>query len=180
MDYVNCELCPRRCGVNRKAGKTGWCRCPDTALVAKTMIHKWEEPALAGAVGSGAIFFGSCTMGCIYCQNKAISDHPCGALTTSGQLRQIMEELISQGAENIDLVSPTPYLPTILPALEPKLPVPVVMLENEVTAEKMYAQVMQLLGDDLRRAEMTGKLQGLVRADSADAICDIIEELVQK
>lgn len=126
MDYVNCELCPRRCGVNRKAGKPGWCRCPDTALVAKTMIHKWEEPALAGAVGSGAIFFGSCTMGCIYCQNKAISDHPCGALTTSGQLRQIMEELIAQGAENIDLVSPTPYLPTILPALEPKLPVPVV------------------------------------------------------
>ena len=126
MDYVNCELCPRRCGANRKLGEKGWCRCPDIALVAKTMLHKWEEPALAGNGGSGAIFFGGCTMNCIYCQNKAISDHPCGALRTSGQLRQIMEELIAQGAENIDLVSPTPYLPTILPALTPKLTVPVV------------------------------------------------------
>ena len=126
MDYVNCELCPRRCGANRKAGKKGWCRCPDIALVAKSMIHKWEEPALAGEGGSGAVFFGGCTMGCIYCQNKDISDHPCGALTLPHKLRQIMEDLISQGAENIDLVSPTPYLPSILPALEPKLPVPVV------------------------------------------------------
>ena len=126
MDYVNCKLCPRECGVNRKAGQLGWCRCPDTALVAKTMIHKWEEPALAGSGGSGAIFFGGCTMKCVYCQNWKISRKPCGAPTSSDKLRKIMEELIAQGAENIDLVSPTQYLPTILPALEPKLPVPVV------------------------------------------------------
>ena len=126
MDYVNCELCPRRCGVNRKAGKKGWCKCPDTALVAKTMLHQWEEPALAGNGGSGAIFFGGCTLGCVYCQNRAISAKPCGALKTSGMLREIMEDLIAQGAENIDLVTPTHYIPTILPALEPKLTVPVV------------------------------------------------------
>ncbi|MBO5130119.1 MAG: 4Fe-4S cluster-binding domain-containing protein [Oscillospiraceae bacterium] len=126
MDYVNCKLCPRECGARRSVGKHGWCGCPDIALVAKTMIHKWEEPALAGGGGSGAIFFGGCTMNCIYCQNQKISRKPCGALKTSDGLRQIMEDLIAQGAENIDLVSPTPYLPTILPALEPKLPVPVV------------------------------------------------------
>ena len=126
MDYVNCELCPRRCGVNRASGETGYCRCPGIALVAKTMIHPWEEPALAGSGGSGAIFFGGCTLGCVYCQNRAISAKPCGNPTTSAGLRQIMESLIARGAENIDLVSPTPYLPTILPALEPKLPVPVV------------------------------------------------------
>ena len=126
MNYVNCKLCPRCCGVNREAGAKGWCRCPSEALVAKTMIHRWEEPALAGNGGSGAVFFGGCTLGCIYCQNKAISANPCGTPTTSAGLRQLMEELIAQGAENIDLVSPTPYLPTILPALEPKLPVPVV------------------------------------------------------
>ncbi len=126
MDYINCKLCPRQCGADRKTGKKGWCQGPDTALVAKTMIHKWEEPALAGNGGSGAIFFGGCTMNCAYCQNKAISAHPCGAPTSPEQLRQIMEELIARGAENIDLVSPTPYLPTILPALEPKLTVPVV------------------------------------------------------
>ena len=126
MTYEHCELCPRRCGVRRTGGQTGFCRCPDTALVAKAMLHKWEEPALAGSGGSGAIFFGGCTMGCAYCQNKAISAAPCGTPADSEQLRQIMENLIARGAENIDLVTPTQYLPTILPALEPKLPVPVV------------------------------------------------------
>ena len=126
MSYVNCDLCPRRCGVDRTAGERGFCGGPDIALVAKTMLHMWEEPALAGSGGSGAIFFGGCTLNCVYCQNKKISARPCGALVTPAKLRQMMEDLIAQGAENIDLVSPTPYLPTILQALEPKLPVPVV------------------------------------------------------
>ncbi len=126
MDYVNCTLCPRQCGVNRSAGQTGFCGCPDTAMVAKTMLHKWEEPVLAGNGGSGAIFFGGCTLGCIYCQNRAISTAPAGRAMDSRQLRQAMETLIEQGAENIDLVTPTQFLPTILPALKPKLSVPVV------------------------------------------------------
>ena len=126
MNYVNCTLCPRQCGVDRTAGEVGFCGCPDTALVAKTMLHQWEEPALAGNGGSGAIFFGGCTLGCKYCQNAAISGGPVGKNTDGATLRQMMEDLIAQGAENIDLVTPTQYLPTILPALEPKLPVPVV------------------------------------------------------
>ena len=126
MNYVNCNLCPRQCGVDRTAGERGFCRCPDTALVAKSMLHKWEEPVLAGNGGSGAIFFGGCTLGCKFCQNRSISGGPVGQPMDSSQLRQLMEDLISQGAENIDLVTPTHYLPTILPALEPKLPVPVV------------------------------------------------------
>jgi len=126
MDYVNCTLCPRQCGADRARGQAGFCGCGDTAMVAKTMLHKWEEPALAGSGGSGAVFFGGCTLKCRYCQNAAIS---CGAVGTpmdSRQLRQAFEALIAQGAENIDLVTPTHFLPTILPALEPKLPVPVV------------------------------------------------------
>ena len=126
MDYQKCNLCPRQCGVNRSAGERGYCRCPDTALVAKTMLHKWEEPALAGTGGSGAIFFGGCTLGCKYCQNAAISGGAVGKPADSAQLRAMMEDLIAQGAENIDLVTPTHYLPTIIPALQPKLPVPVV------------------------------------------------------
>ena len=126
MDYVNCTLCPRQCGVDRTAGQTGFCGCGDTALVAKTMLHKWEEPALAGNGGSGAVFFGGCTLKCKYCQNAAISCGPVGQPMDSRQLRAAFEELISQGAENIDLVTPTHYLPTIVPALSPKLPVPVV------------------------------------------------------
>lgn len=126
MTYENCQLCPRRCGVNRAAGERGFCGCPGTALVAKTMLHRWEEPALAGSGGSGAIFFGGCSLGCRYCQNAAISRRPVGAETDSAQLRAMMEALIAQGAENIDLVTPTQYLPTLLPALGETLPVPVV------------------------------------------------------
>ena len=126
MDYRNCELCPRRCGVDRTAGERGWCGAPDTALVAKTMLHQWEEPVLSPNGRSGAVFFGGCTLGCIYCQNRAISRQAVGTPMDAQQLRAVFEELIEQGAENIDLVTPTHYLPTILPALEPKLPVPVV------------------------------------------------------
>ena len=126
LNYDSCSLCPRMCGVDRTAGQRGYCGAPATAVVAKTMIHRWEEPALAGSGGSGAIFFGGCTLGCIYCQNRAISRKPVGREVTSAELRAMMEDLIAQGAENIDLVTPTHYLPTIIPALTPKLPVPVV------------------------------------------------------
>ena len=126
MDYTQCRLCPRNCGVDRTAGERGFCGCPGTAMVAKTMLHKWEEPALAGSGGSGAVFFGGCTLGCSYCQNAAISRGPTGRPVDSQELRGLFEELIAQGAENIDLVTPTQFLPTILPALSPKLPVPVV------------------------------------------------------
>ncbi len=126
MNYVNCTLCPRECGVDRTVGQRGYCRCGDTALVAKAMLHKWEEPALAGSGGSGAVFFGGCTLGCKFCQNIAISAAPVGTPMDSAALRHLLEELIAQGAENIDLVTPTQYLPTVLPALVPKLPVPVV------------------------------------------------------
>jgi len=126
MNYVNCLLCPRMCGVNRTAGETGFCGCPGMALVAKAMIHKWEEPALAGNGGSGAVFFGGCTLRCRYCQNAAISGGAVGKPMDSAQLRALFEDLIAQGAENIDLVTPTHFLPDILPALSPKLSVPVV------------------------------------------------------
>ena len=126
MDYVNCRLCPRKCGADRSAGQTGFCGASDKTLVAKAMRHLWEEPALAGNGGSGAVFFGGCTLKCSYCQNRVISQKPTGTPVDGKGLRQIMDDLIAQGAENIDLVTPTHYLPTVLEALETPLPVPVV------------------------------------------------------
>ena len=126
MDYANCTLCPRQCGVDRTMGQRGFCGAPAEAMVAKAMLHQWEEPVLAGSGGSGAIFFSGCTLGCAYCQNRAISGAAVGKAMDSRGLRLLMEDLIARGAENIDLVTPAHYLPTILPALEPKLPVPVV------------------------------------------------------
>ena len=156
MDYTSCALCPRRCGVDRTAGETGWCGAPDTALVAKAMLHKWEEPVLAGEGGSGAVFFGGCTLGCRYCQNAAISGRPVGEAVDSSGLRRIFEDLIAQGAENIDLVTPTHYLPTVLPALEPKLPVPVVYncggFERAETLRQLEGKVDIYL-PDLKYAE---------------------------
>ena len=151
MSYVNCKLCPRECGVDRTRGEKGFCGGSDTALVAKAMIHKWEEPALAGSGGSGAIFFGGCTLGCKYCQNRAISTAPTGTPMDSIALGRLMEELIAQGAENIDLVTPTHFLPTILPALEQKLPVPVVYncggYERAETLEQLRGKVDIFLPD---------------------------------
>ncbi len=125
MNYTSCQLCPRKCGARRTAGETGYCKAPATAVVAKTMLHRWEEPVLAKQY-SGAIFFGGCTLGCSYCQNRAISRAPAGTPMDGTQLRQEMERLISQGAENIDLVTPTQYLPTISQALDAPLPVPII------------------------------------------------------
>ncbi len=165
MNYSNCNLCPRNCGANRTAGETGFCGCPATALVAKTMLHKWEEPALAGSGGSGAIFFGGCTLGCRYCQNREISSKPTGKAMDSVQLRQAMEELIAQGAENIDLVTPTQYLPTVIPALAPKLSVPVVYncggYEREETIRQLDGLVDVYLpdmkyGDDTLAKALSG------------------------
>lgn len=126
MNYAQCTLCPRQCGVNRAAGELGFCRGPAQAVVTKTMLHAWEEPALSPGGRSGALFFGGCTLQCAYCQNRQISREPVGERMDSDALRRAMEALIAAGAENIDLVTPTQYLPTILPALEPKLPVPVI------------------------------------------------------
>ena len=167
MTYSNCTLCPRQCGVNRSAGELGFCRCPDTALVAKTMLHHWEEPALAGTGGSGAIFFGGCTLGCKFCQNSAISHTPTGTPMNSHALRKAMEELIVQGAENIDLVTPTQFLPTILPALETPLPVPVIYncggYERVDTIRTLYGKVDIYLpdlkyADDSLARELSGIL----------------------
>lgn len=183
MDYSHCDLCPRRCGVDRTAGERGFCGCPDTALVAKTMLHKWEEPALAENGGSGAVFFGGCTLGCKYCQNAAISGGPVGTPTDSAGLRRIFEKLIEQGAENIDLVTPTQYLPTILPALTPKLPVPVVYncggYERVETLRGLEGKIDIYL-PDLKYADagLSGSLSGA--ADYFTVAREAIREMVRQ
>lgn len=126
MDYRHCTLCPRRCGVDRTAGSLGFCRMPDGVRVARAMLHYGEEPVISGSFGTGAVFFSGCTLRCAFCQNQEISELGRGVPVTSAHLREIFERLIDEGAQSIDLVTPTHFLPDILPALYPKLPVPVV------------------------------------------------------
>ena len=122
----NCRLCPRQCGVNRNAGQKGVCGVGSELYIARAALHFWEEPCISGKEGSGAVFFSGCTLRCCYCQNGSISAGGFGKAVTTARLREIFEALIAQGAHNINLVTPTHFLPWILPALEPKLPVPVV------------------------------------------------------
>ena len=120
-----CRLCPRNCGVDR-AVERGFCGMGEELKIARAGLHFWEEPVISGTRGSGAVFFSGCTLGCVFCQNHEISAEGFGKEVSSKRLREIFEELIAQGAHNINLVTPTHFLPWILPALEPKLPVPVV------------------------------------------------------
>lgn len=124
LSYQNCRLCPRECGVDRTAGEKGFCRMPAQVQLAEASLHFGEEPVISGDYGAGAVFFSGCTMGCRFCQNREISAGCKGKAPTD--LRKIFENLIDEGAQTIDLVTPTHFLPDILLALEPKLPVPVV------------------------------------------------------
>ena len=126
MDYRHCTLCPRRCGVDRTGGNLGFCRMPGEMHVARAMLHYGEEPVISGSFGTGAVFFSGCTLRCAFCQNQEISEQGRGVPISSKHLREIFERLIDEGAQSIDLVTPTHFLPDILPALTPKLAVPVV------------------------------------------------------
>ncbi len=126
LSYANCRLCPRQCGVDRDEGQTGFCGMTAQMTAARAMLHYGEEPPIAASFGTGAVFFSGCTLRCRYCQNREISLERKGKPISSEELRDIFLRLIDEGAQSIDLVTPTHFLPTILPALTPKLPVPVV------------------------------------------------------
>ena len=126
LSYTHCTLCPRRCGVDRTRGQLGFCKMPGQIHAARAGVHYWEEPVISGSFGSGAVFFSGCTLKCAFCQNYDISQENFGKPMTSAELRAAFERLIDEGVQNINLVTPTHFLPDILPSLEPKLPVPVV------------------------------------------------------
>lgn len=116
LSYVHCELCPRRCGVDRTK-KTGYCGGGDSAAVAETMLHMWEEPCISGTLGSGAVFFSGCNLRCSFCQNRDISRAVTGDSMTADRLADEFRALVKRGAHNINLVTATPYLPTVVCAL---------------------------------------------------------------
>ena len=113
----HCTLCPRRCGVNRRAEARGFCGAGAAVRVARTMLHRWEEPCLVGEHGAGAVFFAHCTLRCVYCQNHAISHEGRGVEMSVQELAAAFLALAAQGAATLDLVTPTHYTPQILSAL---------------------------------------------------------------
>jgi len=113
----HCTLCPRNCGVNRLAGTRGYCRAGAEPVVASWTAHPWEEPPISGSNGSGTIFFTHCTARCLFCQNYPISQLGVGRQVTVQRLAEMMLELQARGCHNINLVTPTHFVPQILAAL---------------------------------------------------------------
>ncbi len=117
MEDLHCRLCPRECRVDRKR-TVGFCGVGDKAVVAKAMLHLWEEPCICFGEGSGAVFFSGCQLKCVFCQNHEISCKIKGKAMDHAALSSLFLELEKSGACNINLVSPTPHLPTLIPALQ--------------------------------------------------------------
>ena len=112
--YKNCLLCPRKCGINRSTGQTGVCGVSSEIKVARAALHYWEEPCISGKRGSGAVFFSGCSLHCVFCQNREISDGKEGKVISKERLSDIFMELADKGANNINLVTPGQYIPDIV------------------------------------------------------------------
>lgn len=152
-----CNACPRHCNVQRpltlqvQTAMPGYCHSPLQPVVARAALHHWEEPCISGTNGSGTIFFSGCNLRCCFCQNVVISHDRTGKQITVERLRQIYEELIAQGAHNINLVTPTHYTESILESLAEPLPVPVVYncggYESVHTLDRLAGKVQIYLPD---------------------------------
>lgn len=112
--YENCLLCPRKCGINRRTGQTGVCGVSSEIKVARAALHYWEEPCISGKRGSGAVFFSGCSLHCVFCQNREISDGKAGKVISKERMSDIFIELADKGANNINLVTPGQYIPDIV------------------------------------------------------------------
>lgn len=120
-----CNQCPRKCNVDRTR-TTGYCKSPEEFRLSRAALHFWEEPCISGKNGSGAVFFSGCNLGCLFCQNYEISHENKGMTVSDDGLIKIFENLIEQGANNINLVNPTHYavqLATLLKKYKPSVPV---------------------------------------------------------
>lgn len=122
MDYMklleNCALCMRNCNVNRNNGDKGVCNSTNTIRIARAALHFWEEPCISGENGSGTVFFSNCNLKCVFCQNYKISSEGFGTEITIDRLSEIFLELQDKGANNINLVTPTHFVPQIIEALK--------------------------------------------------------------
>ena len=117
MNLSKCDICPRKCGVNREKGELGFCKMKDKIKIARYSLHYWEEPIISGETGSGTIFFSGCNLKCIFCQNYKISSENIGKEISVERLKEICLELQNMGANNINLVTGTHFLPLIKEAL---------------------------------------------------------------
>lgn len=179
-----CRQCPRNCGAER--GETvsgGVCAMPSLPVVARAALHFWEEPPISGTRGSGTVFFSGCPLGCVFCQNSSISQEGYGKSVTIERLREIFQELITQGAHNINLVTPTHYTHAVLEALSVSLPIPVVWntggYERVETLRKLEGKV-QIYLPDLKYLDPDRARRYSAAPDYPEAAIAAIREMVRQ
>ena len=184
-DFTKCELCPRRCGADRTHG-TGFCGESAELRAAKAYLHKWEEPCLSGENGAGTIFFSGCSLKCVFCQNYKISSENRGAVITEQRLGEIFLELQEKGAQNIELVSPTHFVPQIISALDlvkGRLNIPIVYNTGgyeRVETLKMLDGYVDIFLPDFKYYdnEIARKYSGA--GDYFEVVCAAIDEMLRQ
>ena len=177
-----CRLCPRRCGADRSRER-GACHTGDELILGRAALHFGEEPCISGDRGSGAVFFAGCSLGCVYCQNYALSRGRAGKPVTPERLSEIFQELEDQGAHNLNLVTGGHFLPGILRALELAKPtIPIVWNSSGYeTAEtvRALAQYVQIFLPDMKYA-LTAPAGRYSRApDYPEVAKEAIREMVR-
>lgn len=177
-----CNICPRKCNLDRKTNK-GYCKTNDEILIARAAPHYWEEPCISGQKGSGAIFFGGCNLGCVYCQNAKISKGA-GRPHTVGQLADIFKKLQNNGVHNINLVTPTHYTNEILQALDIFTPqVPVVWNSSGyelVDTIKKLENKVQIFLPDFKYSDSTAAKKYSFAEDYPKIALDAIKQMVKQ
>jgi putative pyruvate formate lyase activating enzyme len=149
-----CDICPRKCNIDRSKAR-GFCAMGETPVAARAFLHMWEEPCISGKRGSGAVFFSGCNLKCIYCQNYEISHYGRGREVTVRELADIFLTLRDKGAHNINLVTPTHFVPAIIEALgmaknpcandRPPLDIPVVYNTNAYDSIKQLNMLEKMI-----------------------------------
>lgn len=185
LTYQHCTLCPRRCGVDRTTDARGFCGASAIAHVARAGLHHGEEPPISGTRGSGAIFFSGCTLRCPFCQNHRISrDAEAGRALSADELADVMLDLAAQGAHNINLVTATHYLPTVIAALDrakPRLGIPVLCNcggYESVETVRALADYVDVWLPDLKYGTPEAALACSAPADYPDVAVAAIAQMV--
>ncbi len=178
-----CNLCPRRCDVDRAKTK-GRCKVGVRLTAARAGLHFWEEPCISGIGGSGTVFFSGCNMGCIFCQNMSVSRGHTGKEISVDRLREIFYELIDAGADNINLVTPSHFVPEIAEALSrERLTVPVIYNTSSyerVSTLKMLDGLVDVYLPDLKYADGTLASQLSSAPDYPRRAVAAIDEMIRQ
>lgn len=180
-----CNLCPRQCGAVRTESQgNGYCRMPALLVLARAALHMWEEPPISGTNGSGTVFFSGCSLGCVFCQNEEISHRDFGKPVSVERLGEICDELIAQGAHNINFVNPTHYA-HVVRELQEKHPLSVPVVWNSggydrVETLKAVEGAVDIYLPDLKYLDTTPAERYSAAPDYPEMATAAIREMVRQ